>query len=405
MSAVMEPFNAVFNTLIVVIVITLLSRRLNFPQTLGLIIAGIYSGAITSLQLPQFEAEIFMTLLLPPILFQETLHLNVFNLIDETDVILSYAVAGTLAMVASISLFSWFALGFGLVESLILGIVVAPTDPVAVISTFQNMGVVKRFQLLVAGESLFNDGVAIVIYSLILTSLTVGALSALDVVRLSLVLVFGGIVIGVLGGYVAHSVFCFTDDKFVEVLVSFMVVFGGFRLAEGLGSSGVLATVFAGLILNYRCKRYGGLWDSSIEMLDTLWEFVAFIAQSFAFIFIGINIETEILFSYAGLVVALFCFTVLARYVMVKVVAWLIRVTRGKVIPDNWTWGMAWSGLRGGVSVVLALGAEGVGLPHGEEILALTFGVVLVSNIVQGISMSRVVKLLKLEEGSGVREE
>ena len=400
MSVTVDPFNSIYNIIIVVTLITLFARRFNFSQTLALIIAGIYSTLFTNFQLPHIESEIFITILLPPILFQETLHLNVDNLIDDADIIMNYAIIGTIVMIVSISLFSYLALNFGVIESILLGIIIAPTDPVSVISTFQKLGVIKRFQLLLAGETLFNDGVAIVMYSILLNILTVGSMSILDISVLTITTILGGILLGILNGYLAHTIFCWTDDKFVKVLISFIIAFGGFKLAEELGTSGVLATVFSGLIINYRSKKYGGVDIPSLDMLDALWEFVGFLAQSFAFIFIGMNIETAILISYAVPIFAVFVFILLARYLMVVFVARIIYNIRKKVIPENWVLGMTWSGLRGGISVVLALGIPRLGLPHGEEILTLTFGVVLLSTIVQGITMASIVKKLNLLTGT-----
>jgi CPA1 family monovalent cation:H+ antiporter len=398
MSTSLVQFEAVYNILISVTIITLITRRLRFPQTIALIIVGLYSTVFTRFTLPYLEADIFMSILLPPILFQEAMHLNIYDLIDDIDTILSYAVLGTITMVLSISVFSWFILGFSVIEALLLGIIIAPTDPVAVISSFKSMGVVKRFQLLVAGESLFNDGVAVVIYSILMSVATKVNLTTLDMASVSVISVFGGLFLGVLSGYVAHLLFCWSDDKFAEVLISFLVAFGVFRLAEELGASGVISTVVAGLIINYRCKNFGGLGDQSIDLLDALWEFVAFMAQSIAFIFIGMNTDTSVLVTYIGPVFVIVVFIILARYLMVLTVAEIVGRIRGKVIPNNWTLGMVWSGLRGGVSVVLALGAASVGLPHGDEMLALTFGVVLISNIVQGITMPKVIGILNLSE-------
>ncbi|UCH37954.1 MAG: cation:proton antiporter [Candidatus Bathyarchaeota archaeon] len=398
MASSLVQFDAIYNILIVVILITLITRKLNFPQTLGLIIAGIYSTLFTQFQLPHLETDIFISILLPPILFQETQNLDVNELIEDTDLILSYAVLGTITMVASISIFSRIILGFSVIESLLLGIIIAPTDPIAVISTFHNTKVIKRFQLLVAGESLFNDGVAIVVYSILITIATLGSLTVLEMSIISFISIVGGILIGLLTGYFIHFIFCWTEDKFVEVLVSFVAVFGGFHFAEQLGASGVLAIVIAGLIINYRSKKFGGIGRQSIDMLDATWEFIGFITQSIAFIFIGMNTDTTVLTSYVGPIFAIMAFTLLARYIMVEIVASIVMRTRNKYIPNNWTLGLTWSGLRGGVSIVLALGASSIGFPHSEELLALTFGVVLVSNVLQGLTMVKAVNLLKLSD-------
>lgn len=396
MSSVIGQFDTVFNILIVVTAITLAARRFRFPPTIALIFAGLVATLVPESPLERLEPEIFLSLLLPPIIFQETLHLDIDGLIDDSDTILSYAVAGTLIMVVAVAIFAYFVSGFSPAESFLLGIIIAPTDPVAVIGTFRTMGVIKRFQLLVAGESLFNDGVAIVVYSILVYIVTLGTLTALDITRITIVKVVGGVLLGIAGGFIVHTLFCWTDDKFAEVLLSFIAVFGVFRLAEELQASGVIATVLAGLIINYRCRNYGGLGDESREMLDTMWEFVGFTASSVAFIFIGINLDPTVLIVYLAPVVVLTIFVILARYLMVVGIAEFIESISGKRIPRNWRLGILWSGLRGAISVVLALGVGDLPLPHAEGITALTFGVVLATNLLQGLTMPKVVHGLEL---------
>jgi CPA1 family monovalent cation:H+ antiporter len=396
MSNAFSQFDAFFNIFIIVTVITLVARRLRFPPTLALIFAGIISTFTPELPMVILGPDIFMSLLLPPIIFQETLQLDIDGLIDDSDTIFSYAVAGTLLMLVAVAVFARFILGFDVAEAFILGIIVSPTDPVAVIGTFHSLGVIKRFQLLVAGESLFNDGVAIVVYSLLVSMVTLGSVTALGVARMTLVKVVGGVLLGVVGGYIVHTVFCWTDDKFAEVLLSFIAAFGVFRLAEELNASGVIATVLAGLIINYRIRNYGGLGGESRGMLDTLWEFVGFLASSIAFIFIGLNIRPDILGKYLVPVLGLSGFILFARYLMVVGVAEVIEAMSGKRIPRNWRLGIFWSGLRGAVSVVLVLGVSGLPLLHSEVMTALTFGVVLTSNVLQGLTMPRAVQSLNL---------
>ena len=396
MSTGFSQFDAIFNIIIVVTVITLAARRLRFPPTIALIFAGLLATLMPRLTLINLGPEVFVSLLLPPILFQETLHLDVDGLIDDSDVILSYAVAGTLIMVTAVAVFVHLYAGFDVVESFLLGIIVSPTDPVAVIGTFKNIGVIKRFQLLVAGESLFNDGVSIVVYSILVSIVTDGSLTALDVVRISLVQVVGGVVLGIAAGFIVHILFCWIDDKFTEVLVSFIAAFGVFRLAEELGASGVIATVLAGILINYRCRNYGGLEGESRDMLDALWEFVGFLASSIAFVFIGMNLEPSVLVNHIVPILSLTGFILVARLIIVVVIAEVIERYSGKRIPRNWRLGIFWSGLRGAISVVLVLGIGGLSLPNGEAMTALTFGVVLVSNLLQGLTMSKVARRLNL---------
>ena len=394
-------FQAIFNILLVVTVINLATRRLRLPSSLALILAGVMSTMMTSFSLPSLSPEIFMSLLLPPIIFQETLHLDIDGFIDESKSVLGFAIFGTLLMIAAISLFLNTFLGFNLLEAFLLGIIIAPTDPVAVINVFQEIGVVKRFQLIVCGESLLNDGIAIALYSIIASIITLGTITTTSVVKITAVAILGGVLLGFIFSYAAHILFCWTDDKFTEVLISFLVAFGVFWISETIGASGVIATVTTGLIINYRTHAFGGIGKDSFEMLEALWEFIGFAASSIAFIFIGANLDISVLFSNAYPTIYLFAFIMISRHIMVYVVGNLIKRLGGKEIPGSWMPGLSWSGLRGAVSVVLALGVSSLGLPNSEIIIALTFGVVLTSNVIQGLSVSTVIKRSGLSHQSG----
>jgi CPA1 family monovalent cation:H+ antiporter len=392
----LHVFDDVFNILIVVTVISLTARRFRVPSAVALISAGIVSTFSSQINLPTLGPEIFTLFLLPPIIYHETVHIDIEGLIDDSAYILSYALFGTLIMLATVSLFAFFILNFTPIEAILLGIIISPTDPVAVIYAFKEMGVVDRFQRIVSGESLFNDGVAIVFYSIITTIVSLGSLTILDIVRISMMAIFGGAILGVLSGYIAHFLFRWTDDKFAKVLISFIVAFGVFRLAEGIGASGVLSVVVAGLIINYRISKIGGLEKESLETLDILWEFIGFAASSIAFIFIGINLELAVLLSNLGPILLLYSFVTLSRYVIIHGLTEILESIRGKKIPQNWSNGLFWSGLRGAVSIVLALGINKTALPNSEKILALTFGVVLVSNLFHGPTIPYVIKHLNI---------
>lgn len=389
-------FDAIYNILILVVVITLIARQVNFPSTIAFIFAGLLAASVPRISLPELSPEIFLTVLLPPILFTETLTMDIDGLIDDSDTILTYAVAGTALMVTAIGVYTHYVFGMGWLEAFMLGIIIAPTDPVSVIATFKRLGVIRRFQLIVAGESLFNDGVAIVIYSILLTIIEAGSISALDVLTTTIIKVFGGIILGYVAGYIVHLIMCWTDDLYVKTLLTFIIAFGVFRLAEQFHASGVIAVVLAGLILNYRCRNYGGIGEKAEESLEIMWEFVGFIASSFAFIFIGVSLEIDLLFSFALQILALSIVSVIFRYGMIDIIARILEEYRGKRIPTNWRAGMTWSGLRGAVSIVLVLGITGIDLPNEQLLLALTYGIVLSTNLIQGLSMPILIKRLNL---------
>ncbi|MCW4013611.1 MAG: sodium:proton antiporter [Candidatus Bathyarchaeota archaeon] len=389
-------FDAIYNILILVVVITLIARQVNFPSTIAFIFAGLLAASVQRIPLPELSPEIFLTVLLPPILFTETLTMDIDGLIDDSDTILTYAVAGTALMVTAIGIYTHYVFRMGWLEAFMLGIIIAPTDPVSVIATFKRLGVIKRFQLIVAGESLFNDGVAIVIYSILLTIIEAGSITAMEVLTTTIIKVFGGIILGYVAGYIVHLIMCWTDDLYIKTLLTFIIAFGVFRLAEQFHASGVIAVVLAGLILNYRCRNYGGIGEKAEETLEIMWEFVGFIASSFAFIFIGVSLEIELLYSFALQILALSIVSVIFRYGMIDIIARILEEYRGKRIPTNWRAGMTWSGLRGAVSIVLVLGITGIDLPNEQLLLALTYGIVLGTNLIQGLSMPILIKRLNL---------
>ena len=383
----LEQFDSIYNILILVTFVTLITWRLNFPSTLALIIAGILASVSTRLMIPEIGSEIFLTLLLPPILFQEALHLNVDDFIKESDSVILFATIGTILMQIAVGVFSYYILKFNLIESLLFGILIAPTDPVAVIRQFHNSNVDQRFQMIISGESLLNDGVSIVIYSLLLTILAQGSVTPVIGFRLAAQIIIGGLVIGVLVGYIVHSIFCWTNDSYAQVLISFMVAFGVYRVAEEMGASGVLAIVVSGLIINYRSRKFGGLGRDTYEMLENLWEFIGFLASSMAFIFIGMNLNRQVFAINFSNSLVVFLVLVLFRSLMVEFVSWLMQLFWSKGYSRDWKNGLSWAGLRGAVSIVLALGVSGV-VPNSELIIAITFGIVILSNFVQGTSLN-----------------
>jgi CPA1 family monovalent cation:H+ antiporter len=318
--------------------------------------------------------------------------MDIDGLIKESDSVFAFSVIGTLIMQLCIAGFTWLLLGFNVYEALLFGILIAPTDPVAVIRTFHSLGVNQRFQTIVSGESLFNDGIAIVIYSILISIISQGSITISNAGEIVFITIFGGVIIGIVTGYLVHSVFCWTDDRYVEVLVSFITAFGVFRIAEELGASGVLAIVISGLLINYRSRKYGGLGGESYEMLEILWEFIGFLASSIAFIFIGMNLERGVFISNLPLSFVLLFIILSFRFVMVEVLSIVLKRTRDKEFSRNWKDGLLWSGLRGAVSIVLVLGIRGL-VPNAGLMTVVSFGIVILSNVFQGMTISQVIKI------------
>jgi monovalent cation:H+ antiporter, CPA1 family len=381
-----SEIDAVLNLLILVVAVTFLSRRLKLPTSVALIFAGVAAALTPRIYSPYLPPNLLLAILLPPIIFESTLRLDVRGILDDANTIFTYAVLGTIITMVAVSLFAYVFLSFSIIESLILGIAIAPTDPFAVISTFRDKGVNKRFRTIVEGEALFNDGVAVVAYSVVVLIVTSGSVSFAETMRISIVAIFGGAAIGVVGGYLVHALLRRIDDEFTEIMIGFLLSFGIYRLAEIIMASGVLATVAAGLILNYQIKNKGGLSVRAVQQIEVFWEFVSFIVTSLAFILIGIYLDPLILSNYFLPIVGLLFFIMAVRYLKIRGLSKLLSILTLGGLSDDWCMGLWWSGHRGVVSVLLILGASSLPLPNIEEMKALVYGIVLGTNIVWGIT-------------------
>jgi CPA1 family monovalent cation:H+ antiporter len=392
-------FDTILNLLVIIVAITFITRRLRLPRTIVFILGGLVATLVSRFTFPILSPAIFMTILLPPILFEAALTLDVDELRKDADTVFTYAIVGTIMTLLAVAGFVYYFLGFTFIESVLMGIIVAPTDPIAVITSFKRVGTSNKFRVIVEGEALFNDGVAVIAYALILGMIETTDKTIFDLFASSSLAILGGMGLGLLGGYFAHWLIAKTDDKFAEILIGFLLSYGIYRFADEIGSSGVLATVMAGLMLNYRIKNYGGITDEGITQLGTFWDFVGFIASSVAFIFIGLNIQPALLINYAVPILFLTFFIMGSRYIKVQGLSALLAKLRGNSLGKNWKMGLWWAGLRGSISVVLVLSSTSLGLEHIQAMEALTFGLVLTTNAIWGITINYATEKYELRSG------
>ena len=275
------------------------------------------------------------------------------------------------------------------IYALLFGALISPTDPIAVLSILRTVGVPKDIETLITGESLFNDGVGVVVFSVILS--LVGAGHGGEAGGESIALLFatealGGIVYGFVIGLIAYYLLKNVDNYSVEVLITLALVTGGYALALGLHTSGPLAMVVAGLFIGNRGRLFA-MSDRTREHLDTFWEMTDEIFNAVLFVLIGLEmliVEFVPLEFYAALLVI--PLVLLSRLVSVGVPINLLRLRRN-FLPYTVRM-MVWGGLRGGISIALALS-----LPPGEErhlIVAMTYGVVVFAILVQGLTVGQI---------------
>ena len=331
------------------------------------------------------------------LLFAGSLTVNLEDLAKQKWPVLILATLGVVASTFIVGTLTFFLVGLlGLelpfIYALLFGALISPTDPIAVLSILRSVGVPKDIETLITGESLFNDGVGVVVFSVILSLVGAGhgggEAGFEGVALLFATEALGGVAYGFVIGLVAYYLLKNVDNYSVEVLITLALVTGGYALALALHTSGPLAMVVAGLFIGNRGRLFA-MSERTREHLDTFWEMTDEIFNAVLFVLIGLEmliVEFLPIEFYAALLVI--PLVLLSRLVSVGVPINLLRLRRN-FLPYTVRM-MVWGGLRGGISIALALS-----LPPGEErhlILAMTYGVVVFAILVQGLTVGQVAK-------------
>jgi monovalent cation:H+ antiporter, CPA1 family len=274
---------------------------------------------------------------------------------------------------------------------------VAATDPVAVISTFRRLRSPQRLVTLVEGESLFNDGTALVVFSIAVRSVT-SPVAAQDWVTAFVGTVVVSVAIGVVAGWVASRVVATIDDRLVELTLSLATAYGTYALADSLHESGVLATVVAGIVLGSYGRRIG-MSQRTEEAIDIVWEFIAFLLTALAFLLVGLAISVPRLLEAAWPIAFAVVGALVARAIVIygllnglSRVSWPGRLPRH--VPVPWLHVMFWAGLRGAVAVAMALSLPAA-FPERQLLQEITFGVVLFTLLFQGTTIGTVARRIR----------
>jgi len=400
--------------LAVAALVAVAARRLRFPYTVALVVVGLGLAFLPEGALEvDVSAELILAVLVPPLLFEGTLHISWRKFRADLRAVTLIAVGGTLIGTFIVGGFVNQFVDVPWAPALAFGALISATDPVAVISFFRSIGVSKRLTILVEGESLLNDGVSFVVFTLALAAAAPGATFSLGSALGDFILIaFGGLAVGVVLGYVVSALILRNlDDHLVETAVTVALAFGSYLLAEEFGAlfgadfhlSGILAVVAAGLMVGNV-----GLQNTSPTTrltLQNFWEFLSFVVNSMVFLLLGLEIDiTELPGEAIALIVALVAILV-ARAVVVYGLGTLHdRFVPERRIPHRFKHVMYWGGLRGAISVGLALSLVAAVGDLGEELVSqlqvMTFGVVLFTLVVQGLTIERLIRRLGLAEKS-----
>ena len=406
----MLEISAIF--IVVTALLTYLNHRfIGLPTTIGVMVSALglslvlialdASGIVHGLRdyetalLERVDfSKVLMQGMLSLLLFAGALHVDLSELRAYRWQIGGLAVVGTLLSTAIVGLAMWWVLPWlglplPLIYCLIFGALISPTDPIAVIGILKSSGAPKNLELVIAGESLFNDGVGIVLFSLLVEMLASGEVpTAGHAGRLLLQEAGGGLLLGGVLGYVTFRLLRSIDQYQVEVLLTLAAVLGGYALAERLHVSGPLAMVVAGLVIGNHGRAHA-MSDTTRHHVDLFWELLDEILNAVLFVLIGMEVVV-IHFAHGILWAALAAIgvTLTARWLTVGLPVGVWR--RGFRLPVGSASVLTWGGLRGGISVALCLS-----LPNGSEretLLALTYCVVVSSILGQGLTVGRVVR-------------
>ncbi len=386
----MPDVTVYFWLLLIASIVAMLGQRLRVPYALALVITGLVIGLPRLLPQAHLDPHILFTILLPPLLFEAAINLRLEQLKAHWRPIALYALGGTVLSALIVGLLAAWLLHLPLLVALVFGALIAPTDPISVMAIFKRLGVDKRLSMLVEGESLFNDGIAVVLFTVLVGAVTQGTFSIGTSLLQFVVTILGGAAVGVGIGLLASRVTRAFDDHLLEIMLTTIVAFGAYLSAESFHVSGVIAVVAAGLAVgNYGMRT--GMSPTTRLAVSSFWEYSAFVANSIVFLLIGIDEANLLSFWRSGwLILGTIVIVLVGRAVAVYGLAPLAnRLERG--ITFHWQHVLFWGGLRGALSMALALGLS-LQFPHRDMLVAMTFSVVLFSLLVQGLSIGAVLK-------------
>ncbi len=404
-----------YNTLTIVIVLAAVFGYINYrfiklPNTIGIMIMSLIASLLliaTSWVHPALFNKslqvissvnlynLLMKVMLSFLLFAGSIHINAASLKKQAIPVLTFSTIGVILSTFIVgSLFflitGLFKLQISFLECLLFGALISPTDPIAVLGILREANIPKSLEIKITGESLFNDGVAVVIFISIFDIMQAGTenISITNALLLFLKEAAGGLLFGAVLGYIGFIILRSIDNYKVESMITLALVMGGYLLADKLHVSGPLAMVVAGIITGNK-SRQDGMSDITRDYIDKLWEMIDEILNAVLFLLIGLQmliIPFNALVIWLG-IISIFI-VLIARYISVAIPINLLlfKTTFEKNSATILTWG----GLRGGISVALALS-----LPFAanrEIIVSVTYIIVLFSITVQGLTIGKLAK-------------
>nr|MBN1229613.1 Na+/H+ antiporter [Anaerolineae bacterium] len=386
--------------IIIAVFVAITAQRARIPYTVAMVLTGLLAGMLfhaRDLGVQELNEHLILVTFLPGLVFEAAFHLDLSDLRDNLKPIVIFAIPGVVLSVVIIGLPLTYWLDIPLAEALLFGALISATDPIAVVALFKELGVTKRLSIIMEGESLFNDGAAIVLFSIL-----AGVASGEHTFSLSqsllefFVTVAGGAALGLVVGLLAGELMRRTEDPKLDIALTAVVAYGTYLFAAEVlheTVSPVIAVVVAGIYVGNFGSR-GEYSATSQNTIISFWEFMAFMINSAIFLLIGLNVDLPGMI--ANLLPVLIGIAVIlaTRAIVVYLLRFWIN-TRTNRLPLKWAHVLFWGGLRGAVSMALALSISAA-LTHHELLKQMAFAYVLFSLVIQALTIRPLLSWLGL---------
>jgi CPA1 family monovalent cation:H+ antiporter len=374
-------------------VLGLVSRRARLlPYPVVLAAAGVAVGLLPGGQFPRIGGNLILLAFVPGLVFEAALTIDLVELRRRFVPVSLLATAGVGMTVVLIGVLTHLSLGFSWASGMLLGAILAATDPIAVITLLRRLNAPSGLAAILEGESLFNDGTGVAVFSAVLATILTGAPSFGDASIRFLEITLGGTAIGLAVGFIGLALLRFAEDAPLEILATLVIAYGSYLAADLVHASGIVAVVVAGIVVARYGSQIGRLHG---PQLLGFWNLLAFVLNAVLFILVGAALPASALLPVAWLVLGAFLIMLLTRAVPVYGLLALVAY-RSAPIPWRWRHITFWGGLRGALSVALALSVAGLSGVD-SRISVVAYGVVLLSLLVQGATMTPAMRALHVE--------
>lgn len=389
------PMTTLMEMLLIASATSVVVKWIKMPYAVALVIAGLIIGICKVLPGVQMTPELVLLVFLPPLLFEASWNMDLQALKRDWRAISVFATVGVVVCMIAVGLLLHYVGGLSMQAAFLFGAMVSATDPVSVVALFRQLGIDKRLTMILEGESLFNDGTAVVLFQIVLAIVMSGTQFSLPATIGSFIaVVIGGAALGALLGFIASLVTKLFDDHLLEVTLTMITAYGAFLLAERLHVSTVIAVVAAGIVVGNFGSRYGMSHDTRAAVND-FWEYAAFLVNSLLFLLIGLQVQPELLLKHANVIAFGVIAVLVSRMIVIYGLCPLVA-TKSLPIPSKWRHVLFWGGLRGALVMALALSLP-ANFPQRESVINMAFGVVLFTLLVPGLTIEPLLKLLGME--------